>query len=209
MRRINFDELFEIETNVDPEDYSSCKHDYRQLEAYYTCILCGRCDVTRLVIYEKIKLVNRNNLHLYHRKIYFSEKMRLLTGQKQSENIGYSNMIKFLKNEKFDTIIELKKIMKKNNFNKFYKYIYSIYTDIKNVKLINLTYANVNFLCSKFLLTEREFKKIYPKRKNILSYNIIIYTLLKKYNFPCYKYIILPRNNKKIIENISELLKNY
>lgn len=186
----------------------NCEHNFNAIDAYYTCVLCGIIDTTRPVYIDQFRVINNKNYHLYHRKIYFLEKLRLISGIKQSGSEQYHELIIKLGNETFTNLKELRKLIKQYNYNKFYKYIHSIYFDIKKVRLIKLSYSDIDFLLKKFLIIEREFKKQYNRKSNILSYNIIIYTLFNRY-YPDYcQYLILPKNNKKICEKIIELLRD-
>src|ERR1700678_1565644 len=199
-----FDELFPEGTIS--EQLTDCDHDYRNVDGFTTCINCGIVDLYKQSFCESNFKPYTTN-HLYYRKSYFKEKLPLLVGIKQSSSSKYNKVINQLKSQKFESIIDLRKIMKKLKLNRYYKYIYSIYYDIKKVILINLTSSDIDFLTYKFLQLENDLKKHYPDKSNLLSYNIVVYSLLKKFDYDDYKNILLPRNHRKIINKIIELLK--
>lgn len=186
---------------------TDCNHDYRIVEGHQTCINCGEVDIDRAVFSESIQPVSKQYF-IYYRKSYFREKLRLLTGIKQSMSDEYVAMVEQLKQHKFNTIQELKKLMQKLGYHRFYKNIYVIYFDIKGIKLINLTCTQIDFLTNQFLKIEHVFKTKYPDKSNLLSYNILIYLLLQKYYPEYYKQVLLPKNFRKIVKNIEELLNN-
>lgn len=186
---------------------TDCNHDYRIVDGHHTCINCGEVDIDRAVFYESIQPVNKPYF-IYYRKSYFREKLKLLAGIKQSTSDEYNAMIDQLKQHKFNTIQELKKLMQKLGYHRFYKNIHSIFFDIKGIKLINLTCAQIDFLTNKFLKIEHAFKTDYPNKSNLLSYNIVIYLLLQKYYPEYYKQVLLPKNFRKIVKNIEDLLNN-
>jgi hypothetical protein len=200
-----FDELFP-EDKIKDDITSECDHDYRYVDGFNTCINCGLVDLYKQSFHELNNVTNKT-YHLYHRRSYFKEKLRLLVGYKQSTSRNYHKMINNLKKYHFNSIIDLKKIMKQLKLHKYYKYIYSIYYDIKKIKLIDLSSDDIDFLTSKFLQLENDFKKRYPDKSNLLSYNILLYCLLKKYDYDCFINILLPKNHRKITNHVIELLK--
>jgi len=194
------------EAPINPID--ECIHDWIITDTGYTCKQCAVVDPTRQ-LYETAIFHTAKNYHLYYRIIYFREKMKLLTGHKQSQNPKYNEAVADLKGCVFKDIVQLKKHMKTKGHNKFYKYIYSIYKDIKGIQLINLSLSNIKFLEHKFLNLERQFKQLLKERSNFLNYNMTIYILLKQNNYECYKYILLPKNQKKLVEKFSKIIENY
>ena len=92
LERQLFDELFPKDAIIKESDQISTHiHDYRIVNGYHTCILCGEVNIHRMVYYESL---NRSvkSYYLYHRKSYFKEKLRLLTGRKQSLSNNYINI---------------------------------------------------------------------------------------------------------------------
>lgn len=187
------------------EEMLDCRHDNRFIDGHYTCILCGVVDMNRTQFLENIQQFK--SYFIYSRKSYFREKLRLLTCIKQPTNAEYDNIIAILKEHQFDTIFELKKLMRKLKMSIYYKFIYCIFFDLKKVKLFPLTINEIEKLIHQFILLERQFKIAYPNKHNLLSYNIVIYCILKKNNYECHKYIILPKNRKKILKIVEDLVK--
>lgn len=206
-RMFDLDRDFFDDVLLDEIEQNKCKHEPIVIDGHYTCILCGEVDVTRSVFHESLQKSIYRSYYIYHRKSYFREKLRLLSGIKQPMNDEYNNIINTIKNHNFETIFELKKVMRKLNLATYYKYIYHIYFVIKNVKLIPLTLIEIDYLINKFLVVERIFKQKYPEKSNLLSYNIVIYILLKKYYYEYHSYIILPKNQRKLLKIIEDLIK--
>src|SRR5437868_14908256 len=106
-------------------------------------------------------------------------------------------MLETLKNYQFETVYDLKRILKKLKYGVHHKYLYSIYYDVKQYQLIDLKPSDIDKLEYQFYEFERLFKEIYPKQKYILNYSIIIHYLLKRNGYRCYKNILLIRNHNK------------
>jgi len=108
-------------------------------------------DIDRPIFISNYNFSTIKNYHLYRRRIYFTEKLRLLSGIKQSFSSQYNDMIKHLQNYEFNNIEELIKLLKKHKFHKFYKYVHSIYFDIKKERLIKLSPLDIEFLINQFI----------------------------------------------------------
>lgn len=183
---------------------SICKHDYILIDGFHTCQNCGELDINRITFIEKYNW--RGYIHIYKRRSYFQERLNLLIGRKQSSSEKYINMLNSLKGRQFKSIQELKRVVKQNKFRGMTKYIYNLYFDLTGKRLIQLSERDMKLLTKEFLVFERNFKKEFPGKKNLLSYDMIIYHLLKKIDSKYYKFIMLPRSNREFIEN---LLKKY
>lgn len=175
-----------------------CNHNFNFIAGYCTCTNCGMIDVHRHAFTNYNKARNKCNS--------LREKLKQMVGIKQSLCPDYMSVLDKLRSQKFNQISDLKKILKKLRYHKYYKYIYSIYSDIRGIKLINLSNTDIGFLATKFLQLENIFKKRNNCKRNILSYNIMIYCILKKYNYDCYKYIILPKKYRKLLKVVEDLL---
>lgn len=191
------------ENKVIIED-EGCKHNYIHIDGHYTCIICGEVDLIRPVFAEKLINFYRGYVHVYHRRSYFIERLNLLIGKKQSSSPNYIKAIEFFKNHKFKSVFELKRLMKKYRFGKLLKYVYTLYYDLTGNRLINLTENDILRLSNAFLEFEREFKHKYPDHKNILSYDMIIFHLLKKLGYN-YRVIIQPKSHKKNLLKFIEI----
>jgi hypothetical protein len=86
--------------------------------------------------------------------------------------------------------------MKSIKANKYYKYIYNVYYDIKKVRLINVKQQRISQLADEFIVMESFFKnnREIHKRKNIFSYSVIIYMILKRNKIKGYDDILLPHH---------------
>jgi len=200
-----FDEMF---PKIEEKPADECNHNWIRTDQAITCDKCGVINGDVQVYIEKCNTHSRN-FHVYHRKSYFLEKLRLMSGRKQSQSPKYNDMITFLKTKNIKTLFHLKKVMKvyRYKYSKFYKYIYSIFFDLTGKREIELSLSDIEKLSAKFLELERKFKKLLTGRSNFPSYNLTIYFLLKREGYGCYKKVILPKNEKKIIK-IFELLIN-
>ncbi len=96
--------------------------------------------------------------------------------------------------------------MRKLKLSKYYKYIYCIYFDLKKIKLFQLNINEIERLIHQFINLERKFKISHPKKHNLLSYNIVIYCILKQNGYQSYKHILLPKNRKRILKLVNNLL---
>lgn len=192
-------------TAVQQPKLDECKHDFILTDTGYTCQLCGIVDIDHLVFKESS--IPIKNHHLYKRKNYFIEKMRLLAGIKQTAHPRYIEMIQLFKKMKINNIRKLKELMKKYGYSKFYKYIFSAYYDITGNRLISIGHSDIKKLSSKFLIFERHLKTNLRNRVNFPNYNTVIYIFLKKEGYKDYQHIILPKNQKKIIEIITEIIE--
>jgi hypothetical protein len=141
---------------------------------------------------------------LYHRRSYFVERLNLICGFKQSQSPLYKPMIKRLRKCKFKTITRLRSIMKKLGYNKFYKYIYNIYYDIKKVRHVKLKQQRITQLADEFIILEGFFKQNRDKhcRKNLFSYSVLIYMLLKRNKIKGYSKILLPHDSTTLLKSI-------
>jgi hypothetical protein len=97
--------------------------------------------------------------------------------------------------------------MKFHGYGKFYKYIYNIFYEIKGHRLININKIDIFKISLAFTQVEKEFLKKYPNKANMLSYNVVIYCILKFFKYKCAEHIILPIN-KKAINEVMNLLKH-
>lgn len=181
-----------------------CGNKTIEVDTNRSCMTCGRSKMC--LIYEEDHYKSDNKLSLYKRYKYFLEKLNLLSGRKMSQSPKCSQLIKILKPEDFNNVIELRHLMKKHGYSKLNKFIYNIYYEIKGERLIDFTAQEKNKLCQDFLNIEKVFKKS-DSRKNIYNYNLMIMLLMKKNNIKGHQYLILPKNRKQIKPLISVLLE--
>jgi len=191
-----------IPTDPTTQTVDDCDHDYLLTDTGYSCQKCGITNGSKFI--PTGSHTPKKNHHIYKRKNYFVEKMRLLTGIKQTTHPKYVEMIDLFKKFKISNIKELKSLMKQYGYVKFYKYINTVWFDLTGEKLINLTYNDIKLLSFKFQEFERKLKKDLTGRVNFPNYNTIIYVFLKKNGYDFHNHIILPKNQEsilKIIEN--------
>ena len=166
---------------------------------FLTCSNCGLTDFDNCeMCYLDDPEVFIRKRSFYKRKLYATEKLKLMTCRKPCKKANYKESIKLLAKKKFRTIFELKKLMKILRMNKLYPYIYLIFFDIKKIKLIDLSLNQIDKITTEFVKTEMQFKSCDIKRKNMLSYYSLIYLTMKRLGYTGYNHIILPNNFKEM-----------
>src|SRR5690606_28449617 len=93
----------------------TCKHDFIPMESHYTCQLCGIVDLDQPIFIDDVNRFQKSN-YLYNRKTYFLSVLRLLSCSKPCDNPNYSEIVKQLSSNQFESIFELKKLMSKLKF---------------------------------------------------------------------------------------------
>ena len=197
----------QIKPKVDVQEYNTdeCQECHGELIFINFFLTCTNCGLTDLDKCERVYLDDSETFirkrSFYKRKLYAIEKLYMMTCRKPCKKANYDNCIKILAKKKFETIFELKKIMKDLKMNKLYPYIYLAFFDIKKVKLIYLSENQIDTITTEFVKTEMQFKRCVIKRKNMLSYYALIYLTMKQLGYDGYEHIILPNNFKKIKES--------
>jgi hypothetical protein len=207
----DIDQIFNIVEPPKPIDKTirCCdQRDATYVNSASTCINCGSVNYSdNLKCYKwKGSNIKWRPYQPYKRLIYMRQKLALVSCLKDypmAPKLLY--FIDLYKGRKFRSLYKLKSLMKRHKLNKFYKHIYSIYYRITNKKVIALNYHDINNLTSLFLGLERAFKQ-QNVRKNLYSYNVIIYYLLKKTNVANYMKILLPLNKNKIKRKVEALM---
>ena len=135
------------------------------------------------------------------RRSYFIERLNHIAGFKQSTSKQYNTIVKRLSRCKFKTVKRLRNHMKRLGFNKFYKYVYNIYFDIKGVRLVDLDRQTIQRLASKFVKYNHRFKSASDVhcRKNFYSYSLAIYLILKSEKIKGYSKLLLPRETAETL----------
>jgi len=200
-----FDEL--DQPKVEKDDHSlCCGSETTLIDSNRTCLTCGN-SVEQFIYIVQSSSSFLKHRYLYKRKSYFKTLLHLYSCNKLSTSSNYNKSLEILRNEKFENILELRKIMKKNRLNKLYNAIYLLFFDIKKVKLIPLTRREIDQLVYHFLKIERYFKKNKNGRIAIYSYNLIINRLLKHLDYPFFDYIPVPVSNLKMVDDFDKILK--
>lgn len=195
--------------NVEQKPYNPFHCSFCDIEMilgqhFYYCDQCGTIDFDKPVTVVLDTVYEHNAVYLYKRRNYISEKLNLLAGYKQCHRKQYGDIITILEQHKneFDDIYELRKLMKRCGFHKYYKYIYNIFFEIKKKRLVVLNYNQIYMLTDEFIDIETKFKSSNLISKNMLSYNSIIYYLLKKHNITGWEHLYLAKNHPKVYKQI-------
>jgi len=192
----------------DPNVCDECEGDMQQTsDGFLACTICGVCDLDSMeYVQESFTDVIIKNKTLYKRRQYCINKLQLLAAVRHCRSPAYMNATTILKNLNFDNINELRTLMRENKLSNYYKYLYVIWNDIKHEKLITLTDNEIQAIATKFIELENKFKTSeYHKRKNIFSYNSVIYIIMKDMNMNGYEHIILPNNHEQLEEVIQKI----
>lgn len=172
---------------------------------FFYCEQCCEMNVSE-PLYNDDYTDKKSKKTTYTRRSYFVEKLKMMSGHKQSKSPIYNCIINRLSMIEFEDIYELKKIMKDLRFHTHYKYIYDIYKDLTGIKLIDLTYSDINIIADRFIQINDNFKININDRNNMISYNLLIRNIMKELGYGCYKYIIVPKKTryiKKIYKKIN------
>ena len=202
-----FLEDFDLEMNPreederDPNKCQECDGELQYVNHFLTCVDCGLTDLDKcqsIAMESSDEYIPKRSL--YRRKLYALDKLRMLNAQKTCKKPIYKQAISKLRNLEFTTIHDLNKLMKTYKYNKLYPYIYLIYHEIKQVKLIDLDWRQIDIIADEFVKMEIKFKtsEKTSKRKNMLSYNVMIYMIMKDLNYKGYDHILLPQNYKYV-----------
>lgn len=186
----------------------SCQYDLVLYNEGWVCEQCGAVDHT--VFVSDSAYVEKKCL--YMRRLYFIERMNLLCGVKQSGSKEYTAMIKNLREHlkenkiKLKSVQQLRALLKRLKYNKFYKHVYNIWFDLTKKRLIQMDSQEIHRLAREFVEMESMFKSNRDKhqRKNIFSYSVLIYLLLKKHKIKGYSQLLLPYEHKKLTKLIAE-----
>lgn len=188
---------------IEPE---TTYHTWAYIEGLYTCTTCGLVDLNNYQTTLSFTDHKRKRLYPYQRKNYFRKKLQLIAGYRVywGESLRWNEMINTLKQTEFDTIHELRIILRKKKMFKFYKFIYMIYYQIKKTKAIHLSHQDIEKMLSKFKRFENYCKL---NKLKMINYNIIIYALIKHYNIQNRHNIFLPMKYTKSLSIIENFLK--
>jgi len=187
--------------------------DMRLIDAHYTCINCGSIDSSKEHFVLNVFDENGSIKYIqpYKRCIYFKQKINMINGNTlYPHNPRLLYFIECNKGKQFRNINRLKKLMRQAELNKYYKYIYSIYFAITGSQLVQISQRESELYCRQFIKIEKYFLNN-NMRKNLYSYNVILYLLMKYYDNPTYTKIILPFNKnklRKIVANIAVVTLN-
>lgn len=184
------------------DDYNGCS-----INGYTSCINCGMVNLNSPIFCFDINSPNYTAKHKYPYKrfIYFKQKLNYINSiTYYAPNPALIYFIERNKGKNIRSLSKLKKVMKKLRLNKYYKYIYSIYYSITGRKIIEIPMNKYPKFINQFINLERVFAKN-GIRKNLYSYNVILFFLMKLNGCHDYKHLILPLNKNKLKKKLKEL----
>lgn len=165
---------------------------------HYVCINCGVVQDT--IIFEKWKYqIGVDYISKYTRYGHWKKILRSVQGLLVC-SVPY-DVIRKLKNERFETIQELKKIMIKKQMRKYYLSIYWIYRQCKNKNLIHFNKMLYNKLLYIFQTISTGFNELVftDNRKNFFNYHYVLIKILRMLGEEYHiKYLFSMKDNKKI-----------
>lgn len=194
-----------------PIDAPCCDNSDMQLvDNYLTCINCGKttADDEVFVMDTYSKNGTYHMTQPYKRIVYLKQLLNYINC-----DVTYPptpKLIYFIEMNKrcrIKNLRKLKKAMKRAKLSRYYKYIYSIFYGITGTRLIKLNQNEKYMIIRQFIRLEREFIRQYTK-KNIFSYSLLIYYLMKFNNCPEYVNILLPYNKSRLKKTIGLLFDN-
>lgn len=170
------DDIIELNENIG--NCKNCKStDIRQTTDYFVCFSCGTCQDK--IIFEKwIYKFGLNYITIYSRFNHWKKILRSV----QSEQVAFvpNTIIRKLRNEKFNTIQELKIIMIKHKMKRYYLSIYWIYNQLKNKILIEFDKITKWKLLTLFQEISSTFNELdLGERKNFLHYHFVLIKILR------------------------------
>lgn len=202
-------EYFQLYDSLDEKKYEDektlCSHDYI-FDKVLICCKCG--EMSSDTIYQEVlEAKNKKNFHVYHRKSYFLNRLYLMNRTLQCNKEEYNIVLDILREENFNNVKDLRNVMKYLKLSSYYKYIYSILYELKGIKLFQFNLDQIESMLRTFLQIERNFKEIYPQKKNLFNYNLLIFYVFHIHQIDCnYDSIIFPQNKNKLVKCINELL---
>ncbi len=159
--------------------YDKCRGclstDLRFNGEYFVCIDCGICS-TKSFFQEPNYIDKLNFRTKYNRVKHFNKILRSITGDAVAS--VPRDVIKLISKYSFNTIFELKKIMKELKYKKYYLSSYYIFRNIKGYDLITLDMNTKDRLLHHFKAIDSTFIKLREKydnnRINTFHYHYII-----------------------------------
>lgn len=201
--------LLEEFENKEKIEVKLCNCDGNQIvsvNGFDTCTNCGTqslesCEVTHEANDNSTAFLSRRSL--YKRRLYCIEKLRLMSSRKACNDPNYKTVIAMIRSVEgyIGNIKDLKFILNQMRLNKYYRFIYSMYFDLKKEKLIELSDDQIQLITNEFVKVDVLFKRFfetYHYRRNIMSYSAVIFLIMKDLKIPGRRHIILPYNFKEI-----------
>lgn len=210
---IDFDSALELYNELctpqtKPRDHftTCCNRETTIIDSNRTCTVCGRAVEEFVYVIDTEGGMIKKRAQ-YKKGSYFKHILELVTCRKLSQSPKYNGVVEHLKTLPFETIPQLRVLMKAHKYNKFYPFIFVIFFDIKKIKLINLSTTYYYRFLYEFGRIEHHFKlHNHGKKRTMLSYHFIVYSLLKKYKMDCFKFIQIPTTSSKLEQQLSKFL---
>tara|TARA_Y100001938_G_C8092524_1_gene435939 strand:- start:290 stop:979 length:690 start_codon:yes stop_codon:yes gene_type:complete len=171
---------------IDYDEFNSiCKNcnndDIRYNGEFYICIGCGLCQEHRIFYQTPCFIDNISFRCKYKRIKHFNKIIRSITGSMIAT--VPDDVIEIIKKYQFDTIFELKSVMKKLKLKKYYLSSYYIFKTIKNQNLIELDNNTIRIMINMFRRIDSCFidlRETYDeKRQNTFQYHYLIRKILR------------------------------
>lgn len=191
--------------------YCDCGVNYIIVDGYM--LVCPSCGISMLddnlmsVAYNRYSSFRKWTP--YKRKSYFKELLDNLCARNRCVETDYLDMIAVLRECEFNTVRELRQLMKKKGYNKYYKYLFAVYRDITGTTLFPISHQLYTQLLTEFHRFDLWYKRKYRTR-NLVNYNVLLHSFFREYGIPNYDCILLPHNYRKsseIIEKYWEIVK--
>jgi len=176
----------------DPE----CKGDFINYKNMKLCKICGSADESGYVLEKLEDDEYIKKKYFYKRRIYFIDRLKYIAEIKRTNKKELINFTNSINKDEVNNIKDLYKILKKKKLSKYYKDLYNVYFDLKQIRLIKFNHDQITELSEEFVKIDIKYKSCENNKKNMLSYNSIIYYLLKKHKIDGYEHILIPSNHK-------------
>ena len=189
-KTLNIDEIIdkyfkkEIDTIINYNIDNNCKNcnssDIRYNNEYFTCVDCGYCDNSLIFCQQPLFEEGLAFKYSYMRLKHFKKILKSVTGNRICR--VPDNVINDIRKHEFNSIFQLKKIMKYLGYKKYYLSAYWLYKIIKNENLIELEKSTMNEMIRMFQKIDSCFIELRfeydEKRKNTFHYNYLIRKML-------------------------------
>ena len=185
---------------------SCCGQEYVVVDGFATCTICGIAGVvSQYIVQHKGFSVRR--YASYKRISYFRHVLALVSCRKRRASSRYSKAVARLKTQQFDTLPELRRLMKKKKMSKLYPDIFLLYRDIKGVEVVSLTTSDMDQLVSLFRQFETTLRRA-GKAKHFYSYFLLLNIFLKKLHHPSWDRVSIPISNKGKVQEVDDILSS-
>ncbi len=171
---------------IDYDDFKSiCKNcnndDIRYNGDFFICIECGLCQEHRIYYQTPSFIDNISFRCKYKRTKHFNKIVRSICGCMIAS--VPDDVINIISKYSFNTIFELKKIMKKLKLKKYYLSSYYIYKNVKNHNLIDLDNNTIKIMINMFKRIDSCFIDLRSEydsnRQNTFQYHYLIRKILR------------------------------